>query len=105
MVFVRKPWRKLAEQMGARENVEAVKRRLDALAERRNRSCTRETLRSRRGDPPSCTSDHPLYRVREKRGWSRKAQGYNALVLGWSELVRLAQEAATGPSLAAGEAW
>ncbi|MDR7392473.1 MAG: hypothetical protein QN182_10410 [Armatimonadota bacterium] len=36
-----------------------------------------------------------LYSVCEKRKWSQEAQAYNALVLGWPELVRLAREAAS----------
>mgnify|MGYP000247647905 CR=1 FL=1 len=42
-----------------------------------------------------------LYSVCEKRKWSQEAQAYNALVLGWPELARLAREqrAATGSLL------
>jgi putative DNA methylase len=40
-----------------------------------------------------------LYSVCERRRWSQEALAYNALVLGWPELVRLARErtAVTGP--------
>jgi putative DNA methylase len=34
-----------------------------------------------------------LYSACEKRKWSQEAQAYNALVLGWPELARLAREA------------
>ncbi len=34
-----------------------------------------------------------LFNVCEKRKWSQEAQAYNALVLGWPELARLAREA------------
>jgi len=33
-----------------------------------------------------------LYVISERKGWTQEAQGYNALVLGWPELVRLARE-------------
>ncbi|CAM3200453.1 DUF1156 domain-containing protein [Rhodothermus bifroesti] len=39
-----------------------------------------------------------LYNVCEKKKWSQEGQGYNALVLGWPELVRLARE--QGPTTA-----
>lgn len=40
-----------------------------------------------------------LYTVCERRKWSQDAIGYNALVLAWPDLVRLAQEAKdSGPS-------
>jgi hypothetical protein len=32
-----------------------------------------------------------LFTVCEKKQWSKDAQSYNALVMGWSELARLAQ--------------
>ncbi len=35
---------------------------------------------------------YKLFTVCEKNKWSAEAQGYNALVLGWPDLVRLAQE-------------
>lgn len=33
-----------------------------------------------------------LYGICERKGWSQEAQAYNALVLGWPELTRLARE-------------
>lgn len=33
-----------------------------------------------------------LYNLCEKKKFSQEAQGYNALVLGWPEIVRLARE-------------
>lgn len=33
-----------------------------------------------------------LYNVCEKKKWSQEAQAYNALVLGWPEIARLARE-------------
>jgi putative DNA methylase len=33
-----------------------------------------------------------LFNVCEKKKWSQEAQAYNALVLGWSEIARLARE-------------
>ena len=33
-----------------------------------------------------------LYGICERKGWTQEAQAYNALVLGWPELVRLARE-------------
>ena len=36
-----------------------------------------------------------LFNVSEKKKWSQEAQGYNALVLGWREVARLAREART----------
>jgi len=33
-----------------------------------------------------------LYVISERKGWTQEAQGYNALVLGWPELVRLVRE-------------
>ena len=40
-----------------------------------------------------------LYTVCERRKWSQDAIGYNALVLAWPDLTRLAQEQkAAGPS-------
>jgi putative DNA methylase len=38
---------------------------------------------------------YKLFTVCEKNKWSAEAQGYNALVLGWPDLVRLAQERPT----------
>lgn len=35
---------------------------------------------------------YKLFTVCENRKWSREAQAYNALVMGWPELVRLARE-------------
>lgn len=35
---------------------------------------------------------YKLFTVCENRKWSREAQAYNALVMGWSELTRLARE-------------
>ena len=35
---------------------------------------------------------YKLFTVCEKNKWSAEAQGYNALVLGWPDLTRLAQE-------------
>ena len=42
-----------------------------------------------------------LHNISERKKWSREAQGYNALVLGWPEIARLAREmpaAAQAPS-------
>ena len=36
-----------------------------------------------------------LFAIAEKKGRSQDAQAYNALVLGWPEVARLAREAAT----------
>jgi putative DNA methylase len=33
-----------------------------------------------------------LFNVCEKKKWSQEAQAYNALVLGWPEIARLARE-------------
>ncbi len=33
-----------------------------------------------------------LYGICERKGWTQEAQGYNALVLGWPELLRLGRE-------------
>ena len=41
-----------------------------------------------------------LYSIAERRKRSQDAQGYNALVLGWPELVRLAQSVPAGPAQA-----
>lgn len=38
---------------------------------------------------------YKLFTVCENRKWSREAQAYNALVMGWSELTRLAREVTT----------
>jgi putative DNA methylase len=38
---------------------------------------------------------YKLFTVCENRKWSREAQAYNALVMGWPELVRLARETPT----------
>ena len=38
-----------------------------------------------------------LFRLAEKRGRSQEAQAYNALVLGWPEIARLAREAGRSP--------
>ena len=38
-----------------------------------------------------------LFDLAEKRKLSNEAQAYNALVLGWPELARLAREDRTGP--------
>jgi len=38
-----------------------------------------------------------LFNVCEKRKWSQEAQAYNALVLGWPEIARLAREGGTVP--------
>ncbi|MEZ5434051.1 MAG: hypothetical protein R3F31_23365 [Verrucomicrobiales bacterium] len=35
---------------------------------------------------------YKLFTVCENRKWSREAQAYNALVMGWPDLVRLARE-------------
>jgi putative DNA methylase len=35
---------------------------------------------------------YKLFTVCEKQKWSAEAQGYNALVLGWPDLVKLAQD-------------
>jgi len=47
-----------------------------------------------------------LYNVCEKKNWSQEGQSYNALVLGWPELVRLAREQgpAAAPLFESGEA-
>ena len=44
-----------------------------------------------------------LFSIAERRKRSADAQGYNALVLGWPELSRLAQEAPKAPPTADGE--
>jgi len=36
-----------------------------------------------------------LFNFCEKKKWSQEAQGYNALVLGWPEIARLAREGGT----------
>jgi putative DNA methylase len=33
-----------------------------------------------------------LFNICEKKKWSQEAQAYNALVLGWPEIARLARE-------------
>jgi len=33
-----------------------------------------------------------LHNISERKRWSQEAQGYNALVLGWPEIARLARE-------------
>jgi putative DNA methylase len=38
-----------------------------------------------------------LFNVCEKRKWSQEAQAYNALVLGWPEIMRLARDGASSP--------
>ena len=38
-----------------------------------------------------------LHNVSERKRWSQEAQGYNALVLGWPEIARLAREMPTAP--------
>jgi len=39
-----------------------------------------------------------LYNICERKKWAQEAQGYNALVLGWPEIARLARETpGTGP--------
>jgi putative DNA methylase len=44
---------------------------------------------------------YKLFTVCENRKWSREAQAYNALVMGWSELTRLAREVTTPAAPAA----
>ena len=49
---------------------------------------------------------YKLFTVCENRKWSREAQAYNALVMGWPELVRLARETpteSTSPAATTGE--
>jgi putative DNA methylase len=49
---------------------------------------------------------YKLFTVCENRKWSREAQAYNALVMGWPELVRLAREVhieSTPPAPTTGE--
>ena len=38
-----------------------------------------------------------LHNISERMKWSREAQGYNALVLGWPEIARLAREIPAAP--------
>ena len=38
-----------------------------------------------------------LHNISERKKWSQEAQGYNALVLGWPEIARLAREMPAGP--------
>ena len=38
-----------------------------------------------------------LHNLSERKKWSKEAQGYNALVLGWPEIARLAREIPTAP--------
>jgi putative DNA methylase len=40
---------------------------------------------------------YKLFTVCEKNKWSAEAQGYNALVLGWPDLTKLAQERPATP--------
>jgi len=40
-----------------------------------------------------------LFAIAEKKGRSQDAQAYNALVLGWPELARLAREPGSGTGL------
>jgi len=44
---------------------------------------------------------YKLFTVCENRKWSREAQAYNALVMGWPELTRLAREVTTPAASAA----
>jgi putative DNA methylase len=37
-----------------------------------------------------------LYTICERKGWTQEAQGYNALVVSWPEIARLASEQPTG---------
>ena len=39
-----------------------------------------------------------LHNISERKKWSQEAQGYNALVLGWPEIARLAREMPAAPS-------
>jgi putative DNA methylase len=54
---------------------------------------TAELLRAV-GAPGELARDlaYRLYTVSEKKKWSQEAQAYNALVLGWPEIARLARE-------------
>jgi putative DNA methylase len=38
-----------------------------------------------------------LYSICERKGWTREAQGYNALAASWTEIQRLASEASVNP--------
>ena len=38
-----------------------------------------------------------LHNISERKNWSQEAQGYNALVLGWPEIARLAREMPAAP--------
>jgi putative DNA methylase len=37
-----------------------------------------------------------LYTICERRKWSKEALAYNALVLSWSDVTKLAQQAGAG---------
>lgn len=45
---------------------------------------------------------YQVFDVREKKEWSQQAQAYNTLVLGWSEIPRLAWETGGAPEEQAG---
>jgi putative DNA methylase len=44
-----------------------------------------------------------LHNVSERKKWSQEAQGYNALVLGWPEITRLARETPVSAAPAQGQ--
>jgi putative DNA methylase len=75
--------------------------------ERRGDAATAALLR-RLGTKADVARDlaYKLFTVCENRKWSREAQAYNALVMGWPELVRLARETpteSTSPGATTGE--
>ena len=39
-----------------------------------------------------------LYTICERKGWAQEALGYNALVVAWPEIARLAREQRTAPA-------
>ena len=39
-----------------------------------------------------------VYTICERKGWAQEALGYNALVVAWPEIARLAAEERTGPA-------